>query len=142
MSIVTSVFHTYGFLITEEAATIIFRHIKEHKISLNPELYELIADSEDFSAFQEYLANKYSGCCYGNAEYMTVWRIKDHEELDLDPGDEFYIIELQNFPQLFSQAYPSYEDILLEMQRKFEELLPPDFPFDDFLVEIMGEVWG
>lgn len=142
MSIETSVFHTYGFLITEKAASLILQHMKEHGIQISSKWREPFTDSEDISAFQEYLSDKYDGYCYGNAEYMTVWRIKDHENLDLDPGDEFYIIELQNFPQLFSQAYPSYEDILLEMQRKFEELLPLDFPFDDFLVEIMGEVWG
>ena len=73
---------------------------------------------------------------------MTVWRIKDQEELDLNPGEEFYIIELKNSSHLFSQAYSSYTEVIQEIQETFGELLPPDFPLDDFLVEIMGEVWG
>lgn len=73
---------------------------------------------------------------------MTVWRIKDHEELDINPGEQFYIIELQNFPTLFSQAYRSYEEIINEVQDILYAFLPPGFPLDDFLVEIMGEVWG
>ena len=73
---------------------------------------------------------------------MTVWRIQDNEELDLNPGDQFYILELEHFPQLFSQAYASYEEIVQELQEKLGDLLPPDFPLDNYLVEIMGEVWG
>ena len=64
------------------------------------------------------------------------------KELDLNPGEEFYIIELKNSSHLFSQAYSSYTEVIQEIQETFGELLPPDFPLDDFLVEIMGEVWG
>lgn len=31
----------------------------------------------------------YNGYRYSNADYMTVWRIKNHEELDLNPVDDF-----------------------------------------------------
>ena len=89
-----------------------------------------------------YLCEKHDGYRYGNAESLTVWRIKDQEELDLNPGEEFYIIELKNSSQLFSQAYSSYTEVIQEIQETFGELLPPNFPLDDFLVEIMGEVWG
>lgn len=76
------------------------------------------------------------------ADSNLTWRIKDQEELDLNPGEEFYIIELKNSSHLFSQAYSSYTEVIQEIQETFGELLPPDFPLDDFLVEIMGEVWG
>ena len=138
MSIITSVFHIYGFLITEEAANLILRYTEE----VFPDLYKEFSDPESLLAFQEYLCEKLDGCRYGTAESMTVWRIKDQEELDLNPGEEFYIIELKNSSHLFSQAYSSYTEVIQEIQETFGELLPPDVPLDDFLVEIMGEVWG
>ena len=104
MSIITSVFHIYGFLITEEAANLILRYTEE----VFPDLYKEFSDAESLLAFQEYLCEKLDGCRYGTAESMTVWRIKDQEELDLNPGEEFYIIELKNSSHLFSQAYSSY----------------------------------
>ena len=138
MSMITSVFHTYGFLITDDAANRILQYVKK----TSPALYERFSDSESELSFQEYLSEEYDGCQYGTADYMTVWRIKDREELDLNPGDQFYILELEHFPQLFSQAYASYEEVVRELQEKLGNLLPPDFPFDNYLVEIMGEVWG
>lgn len=138
MSIITSVFHIYGFLITEEAANLILRYTKE----VFPDLYKEFSDAESLFAFQEYLCEKHDGYRYGNAESMTVWRIKDQKKLDLNPGEEFYIVELKNSSQLFSQAYSSYTEVIQEIQETFGELLPPNFPLDDFLVEIMGEVWG
>ena len=138
MSIITSVFHIYGFLITEEAANLILRYTEK----VFPDLYKEFSDPEPLLAFQEYLCEKLDGCRYGTAESMTVWRINDQEELDLNPGDEFYIIELKNSSHLFSQTYSSYTEVIQEIQETFGELLPPDFPLDDFLVEIMGEVWG
>ena len=92
MSIITSVFHIYGFLITEEAANLILRYTEK----VFPDLYKEFSDPEPLLAFQEYLCEKLDGCRYGTAESMTVWRIKDREELDLNPGEEFYIIELKN----------------------------------------------
>lgn len=94
-------------------------------------------------AFQEYLCEKLDGCRYGTAESMTVWRIKDQEELDLNPGEEFYIIELKNSSHLFFTGvfflYGSYQEI----QETFgEDYFLPNFPLDDFLVEIMGESLG
>lgn len=138
MSTITSAFHTYGLLITEEAATRILQHVKETA----PDLYRDFSEAEDVPAFQEYLCDRYNGYQYGTVDYMTVWRIKDHEEIDMKPVDEFYILELCHFPQLFSQAYTSYEEIIQEFQARMGGLLPSNFPFDDFLVEIMGEVWG
>ena len=97
MSIITSVFHIYGFLITEEAANLILRYTEE----VFPDLYKEFSDPESLLAFQEYLCEKLDGCRYGTAESMTVWRIKDQEELDLNPGEEFYIIELKNSSHFF-----------------------------------------
>ena len=138
MSMITSVFHTYGFLITDDAANCILQYAKD----TSPALYEQFSDTESYLSFREYLFEEYNGCVYGTADYMTVWRIKDDEELDLNPGDQFYILELEHFPQLFSQAYASYEEIVQEIQEKLGDLLPPDCPLDNYLVEIMGEVWG
>lgn len=138
MSTITSPFHTYGFLITEEAASLILQNIKDDY----PDLYEKYSNPKDLDCFKEYLTDELGGYHYGNAEYMTVWSIKDGEELDLDPGEDFYIVELQNFPKLFSQAYSSYEEIVQEVRHTFQHFLPPDYPLGDFLVEIMGEVWG
>ena len=82
MSIITSVFHIYGFLITEEAANLILRYTEE----VFPDLYKEFSDPESLLAFQEYLCEKLDGCRYGTAKSMTVWRIKDQEELDLNTG--------------------------------------------------------
>lgn len=138
MSMVTCAFHTYGLLITEEAATRILQHVKETA----PALYRSFSEAEEVVAFQEYLCDEYEGYQYGTVDHMTVWRIRDHEEISMEPVEEFYILELHQFPQLFSQAYKSYEKIIQEFHSRIGSLLPSDFPFDDFLVEIMGEVWG
>ena len=138
MSTITSAFHTYGLLITEEAAARILQHVKETA----PDLYRDFSDAEDVPAFQEYLCDRHDSYKYGTVDYMMVWRIKDHKEIDMEPVDEFYILKLCHFQQLFSQAYTSYEEIIQEFQEKMGSLLPSDFQFDDFLVEIMGEVWG
>lgn len=142
MSIITNVFHIYGFLITEEAATAIQSYAKEKWEKNNPKLFQAFSAEDDISLFQEYLVDTYEGFHYENAEYMSVWSLKDHEELDLDPGNSFYILELKNFPELYSSAYASYEDILDEFQEKLAGILPPDLPWDSYLVEIMGEIWG
>ena len=68
MSIITSVFHIYGFLITEEAANLILRYTEE----VFPDLYKEFSDPESLLAFQEYLCEKLDGCRYGTAESMTV----------------------------------------------------------------------
>ena len=43
MSTITSAFHTYGLLITEEAATRILQHVKETA----PDLYRDFSEAED-----------------------------------------------------------------------------------------------
>ena len=74
-----------------------------------PDLYKEFSDPESLLAFQEYLCEKLDGCRYGTAESMTVWRIKDQEELDLNPGEEFYIIELKKFfPLIFTGVFFLY----------------------------------
>ena len=138
MSMTISAFHTYGFLITDEVA----RHILQHIKDIFPDLYNEYSGRNAIPNFQEYLSDVYGGCCYGNADYMTVWRIKDHEELNLNPGASFFIIELHNFPSLFAPAYSSYEEVIREINSRLDNFLPSDFPLDDFLVEIMGEIWG
>ena len=115
MSIITSVFHIYGFLITEEAANLILRYTKE----VFPDLYKEFSDAESLFAFQEYLCEKHDGYRYGNAESMTVWRIKDQEKLDLNPGEEFYIVELKNSSQLFSQRIL----LIQKLSKKFKKRL-------------------
>ena len=49
MSIITSVFHIYGFLITEEAANLILRYTEK----VFPDLYKEFSDPEPLLAFQE-----------------------------------------------------------------------------------------
>lgn len=48
MSIITSVFHIYGFLITEEAANLILRYTKE----VFPDLYKEFSDAESLLPFR------------------------------------------------------------------------------------------
>lgn len=115
MSIITSVFHIYGFLITEEAANLILRYTEE----VFPDLYKEFSDPESLLAFQEYLCEKLDGCRYGTAESMTVWRIKDQEELDLNPGEEFYIIELKILPTYFHRRIL----LIRKLSKKFKKRL-------------------
>lgn len=57
--------------------------------------------------------------------------IEDPDDID---DDEFVIVELERKPNIFSQAYKDFDEIVEELQNKLEKLLPPGFDYKKNLV--------
>ena len=74
---------------------------------------------------------------------MTVWRIKDQGKAGLKSRRRIlYRRNLKILPNYFHRRILLIQKLSKKFKKRFGELLPPNFPLDDFLVEIMGEVWG
>lgn len=81
MSIITNVFHIYGFLITEDAATAIRSYAKEKWEKNNPKSFQAFSAAEDITLFQEYLVDTYGDsimetlniCPYGASRITKSW---------------------------------------------------------------------
>lgn len=142
MGIYVSVFHSFGFLITDELAESMFQQAKNIWKLTASDLYQKFHRETDVSVFLEYLNDYHQVNHYANADYIYSRRIFDEEETAFHIGEEFYFIELQKSPQLFSQSYNSYDEIIQEIQDNIGAFLSPDFSFTDHLLEIYGETWG
>lgn len=142
MSMDVSVFHSYGFLVTDELAESMFQRAKNFWKSTAPDLYEEFQEETDTSIFLEHLNEYHQAVHYVNADYIYACRIFDKEETAFHIGEEFYFIELEKSPQLFTQSYNSYDEIIQEMQDNIGAFLSPAFSFTEYLLEIYGETWG
>ena len=142
MSIITSILHCYGLLISEESVTLMQQYILPLWEKTKPELYEMFSTKSDNDEFFDYLLDHYAICYNGTADYLRCWRICDGEEIEPQIDDHFYFMDLLEKPSLFKKAYESFEDVIKECQQRLEGLLPPDFPYEDYLLEITGELWG
>ncbi len=142
MSMDVSVFHSYGFLVTDELAESMFQRAKNFWKSTAHDLYKKFQEETDTSIFLEYLNEYHQAVHYANADYIYAYRIFDKEETDFHIGEEFYFIELEKSPQLFTQSYNSYDEIIQEIQDNIGAFLSPDFSFTEYLLEIYGETWG
>lgn len=142
MSIITSILHCYGLLISEESVTLMQQYILPLWEKTKPELYEMFSTKSDNDEFFDYLLDHYAICYNGTADYLRCWRICDREEIEPQIDDHFYFMDLLEKPSLFKKAYESFEDVIKECQQRLEGLLPPDFPYEDYLLEITGELWG
>lgn len=142
MSMTITVFHCYGLLISEGSAALILEHVLPLWKKTKPDLYERFQGADAGSDFCDYLCNEYGICLNGTADYMRSWRICDGEESDMEINDSFYFMDLLKAPSLFEKAYGSFEDVIRECQERLPDLLPPHFPYEQYLLEIIGEVWG
>ncbi|MEZ3487767.1 MAG: hypothetical protein K1W22_14600 [Lachnospiraceae bacterium] len=142
MSMDISVFHSYGLLISEESASMILSHMLPIWKAEKPELYARFSEADVFLNFGDYLNNHYDASFYGNADHLSCYRICDQEFSEPETGDYFYFLDLNKGPSLFRPAYTDFREIIQEVKSKIGEILPPDFPFEEYLLEILGETWG
>ena len=142
MSMDISVFHSYGLLISEESASIILSHMLPIWKAEKPELYDRFSEADVFLNFGDYLNSHYDASFYGNADHLSCYRICDQEFFEQETGDYFYFLDLNRSPSLFRPAYTDFREIIQEVKSKIGEILPPDFPFEEYLLEILGETWG
>jgi len=142
MSMDISVFHSYGLLISEESASIILSHMLPIWKADKPELYDRFSEADVFLNFGDYLNSHYNASFYGNADHLSCYRICDQEFSEQETGDYFYFLDLDRSPSLFRPAYTDFGEIIQEVKSKIGEILPPDFPFEEYLLEILGETWG
>lgn len=52
--------------------------------------------------------------------------------------DVAYILPLTKYPSLYQAAYSSYDEMVYEMRKQYEDCLPPDFDFGRNVVHIVG----
>lgn len=142
MSMDISVFHSYGLLISEESASIILSHMLPIWKAEKPVLYDKFSEADVFLNFGDYLNSHYDASFYGNADHLSCYRICDQEFSEQETGDYFYFLDLNRSPSLFRPAYTDFGEIIQEVKSKIGEILPPDFPFEEYLLEILGETWG
>lgn len=142
MSMDISVFHSYGLLISEESASIILSHMLPIWKAEKPVLYDKFSEADVFLNFGDYLNSHYDASFYGNADHLSCYRICDQEFSEPETGDYFYFLDLNKGPSLFRPAYTDFGEIIQEVKSRIGEILPPNFPFEEYLLEILGETWG
>ena len=62
MSIITSILHCYGLLISEESVTLMQQYILPLWEKTKPELYEMFSTKSDNDEFFDYLLDHYAIC--------------------------------------------------------------------------------
>ena len=94
--------------------------------------------------FIEYLENDNVATRFINIECYEITRLYDNESSSLDNvvEEQLSLIELNHFPSLFSKPYNSFENIIDEVRDQLYNLLPKDFSFNEYLVEIQGVIIG
>lgn len=144
MSTYIGAFHTYGLLLTEKLAALLLENAKKNWNFTKPDSYEEIKDYEEPLEFIEYLENENVTTRFSNVECYEITRLYDNEYSSLDnvAEEQLSLIELKHFPSLFSKPYNSFEDIIDEVQEQLYNLLPKDFSFNEYLVEIKGVIIG
>ena len=144
MSTYIGAFHTYGLLLTEKLAALLLENAKKNWNFTKPDSYEEIKDYEEPLEFIEYLENENVATRFSNVECYEITQLYDNEYSSLDnvAEEQLSLIELRHFPSLFSKPYNSFEDIIDEVQEQLYNLLPKDFSFNEYLVEIKGVIIG
>ena len=69
---------------------------------------------------------------------------KEYKMFEDDEVDEdwFFIIELDKYPSLFTQAYKDEDEIVEEFKSKVGKYFPEDFDYKKYLVSYHGTYWG
>lgn len=144
MSTYIGAFHTYGLLLTEKLAATLFENAKKNWKFDKPASYEEIKDYKDSLEFIEYLESENVATRFSNIECYEITQLYDNESSSLDnvAKEQLSLIELKHFPSLFSKPYNSFENTIDEVQDELYHLLPKDFSFNEYLVEIQGVIIG
>ena len=144
MSTYIGAFHTYGLLLTEKLTATLLENAKKNWKFTKPDSYEEIKDYEEPLEFIEYLENDNVATRFINIECYEITRLYDYESSSLDNvvEEQLSLIELNHFPSLFSKPYNSFENIIDEVRDQLYNLLPKDFSFNEYLVEIQGVIIG
>ena len=144
MSTYIGAFHTYGLLLTEKLTATLLENAKKNWKFTKPDSYEEIKDYEEHLEFIEYLENDNVETRFINIECYEITRLYDNESSSLDNvvEEQLSLIELNHFPSLFSKPYNSFENIIDEVRDQLYNLLPKDFSFNEYLVEIQGVIIG
>ena len=144
MSTYIGAFHTYGLLLTEKLPATLLDNAKKNWKFTKPDSYEEIKDYEEPLEFIEYLENENVATRFSNIECYEITRLYDNESSSLDNvvEEQLSLIELNHFPSLFSKPYNSFENIIDEVRDQLYNLLPKDFSFNEYLVEIQGVIIG
>ncbi|MEQ2843209.1 hypothetical protein [Dorea longicatena] len=144
MSTYIGAFHTYGLLLTEKLTATLLENAKKNWKFTKPDSYEEIKDYEEPLEFIEYLENDNVATRFINIECYEITRLYDNESSSLDNvvEEQLSLIELNHFPSLFSKPYNSFENIIDEVRDQLYNLLPKDFSFNEYLVEIQGVIIG
>lgn len=142
MSMDITVFHSYGLLFSKESISIILSHMLPVWEKERPELYKRFSTEDPYIDFCEYLNTHYEVNIYGNVEHLRCYRLCDQEGYFYKAGDFFYLLDLNSSPSLFESAYSDFDEIIQEVKMRIGELMPPDFPYEEYLLEILGETWG
>lgn len=142
MSTYIGAFHTYGLLLTEKLTATLLENAKKNWKFTKPDSYEEIKDYEEPLEFIEYLENDNVATRFINIECYEITRLYDNESSSLDNvvEEQLSLIELNHFPSLFSKPYNSFENIIDEVRDQLYNLLPKDFSFNEYLVEIQGVI--
>ena len=69
MSIITSILHCYGLLISEESVTLMQQYILPLWEKTKPELYEMFSTKSDNDEFFDYLLDHYAIWSYVKKKY-------------------------------------------------------------------------
>lgn len=131
-------------MLTEKLAALLLENAKKNWNFTKPDSYEEIKDYEEPLEFIEYLENENVTTRFSNVECYEITRLYDNEYSSLDnvAEEQLSLIELKHFPSLFSKPYNAFEDIIDEVQEQLYNLLPNDFSFNEYLVEIKGVIIG
>ena len=144
MSTYIGAFHTYWLLLTEKLTATLLENAKKIWKFTKPDSYVEIKNYEEPWEFIEYLENENVATRFNNIECYEITRLYDNESSSLDNvvEEQLSLIELKHFPSLFSKPYNSFENIIDEVQDELYHLLPKDFSFNEYLVEIQGVIIG
>lgn len=144
MSTYIGAFHTYGLLLTEKLAALLLENAKKNwillnlipmrksKIMRNPwnlqsiwkmRMLRLVSATQSVTKSLDSMTTN-----------IVVWTMLRRSNS--------LLIELKHFPSLFSKPYNAFEDIIDEVQEQLYNLLPNDFSFNEYLVEIKGVIIG
>lgn len=141
MSVETKVFHTYGFLVTDEIVSIMLKNAISYWKRQDIELYSRFKGQTDTEDFKEYMCSNHQMSMFGNTQDRSVFRIIDNMEMDIDLEDYFCIINLKKVPGLFIRAYHTIDEVKEEIKRNIGNFLEPNFYYYEYLLEIYGTIW-
>jgi hypothetical protein len=81
------------------------------------------------------------GNSYCEADGKCSVIMKDESE-QFNVDKHFYILPLERYPTLFTQAYKNKEEAIQELKDNYSEYLPKDFDYKKYFVHYVGTVYA